>query len=639
MSPSPDHEHRRDPSLQAPAYVRNLAPYIPGKPVGDLAREFGLAERDIVKLASNENPRGPSAAVRAAIAEAIDDLSRYPDGNGFALKSALSERYATPPDGIVLGNGSNDILELVTQAFLRPGDQAVYSRHAFAVYPLAVQARGATGIEVPARDFGHDLPAMRAAITPATRVVFVANPNNPTGTWIAPDALEAFIASVPADVLVVLDAAYDEYLEHAQRAPFGRVDGNLRQSHRLADLLEGLRPGRAARRLRDHERGRCGNAEPRAPAVQRQRARAGGGARGARRHRLRRREPRAQPHGHARARGRRASARPRVRSVARQLPAAPRRRCRASVTGDCWSRASSCARSPITGCRSTCGSPSACQPRIAAFSTPCKRRSRADAGALPAPTVTEGAPRIARLVVIGVGLVGGSFALGPQGRGLRRHRRRRRPRTRESRRGRQARHHRPRDHDRRRLDARARRRRPRAAGHAGGAVPRAPEGHGRATAAACGADGRRKHQAGRDRRRAIASGRGAAALRAGTSDRRHRAHRRGSRVSDAVSRPQRRADAASRNGSGCRGPRRRALDRMRRPGAGARCRNARPDLRRRIAPAAPARVRARRPARGAPGCRRGLPLTRRAAFAISPGSPRVRRRCGATSRSPTARRC
>ena len=194
MSASAKIESHHDPSLQAPEYVRKLAPYVPGKPVGELAREFGLAEGDIVKLASNENPRGPSAAVRAAIADATNDLCRYPDGNGFALKAALSARYDVTPDRIILGNGSNDVLELVTQAFLRPGDHAVYSRHAFAVYPLAVQARGATGIEVPARDYGHDLPAMRAAITPATRVVFVANPNNPTGTWIAPDVLEAFVA-------------------------------------------------------------------------------------------------------------------------------------------------------------------------------------------------------------------------------------------------------------------------------------------------------------------------------------------------------------------------------------------------------------------------------------------------------------
>ena len=212
-------DRHADLSVLAPEYVRGIARYIPGKPVRELAREFGLAERDIVKLASNENPRGPSAAVRAAIIGAIDELSRYPDGNGFELKAALAARYAVAPDRIVLGNGSNDVLELVTQAFLRPGDHAVYSCHAFAVYPLAVQARGATGIEVPAREYGHDLAAMRAAITAATRVVFVANPNNPTGTWVAPDALEAFIASVPDDVLVVLDEAYNEYLEPEQHAP------------------------------------------------------------------------------------------------------------------------------------------------------------------------------------------------------------------------------------------------------------------------------------------------------------------------------------------------------------------------------------------------------------------------------------
>jgi histidinol-phosphate aminotransferase len=208
----------RDPSLSAPDYVRGIARYQPGKPIGELAREFGLAERDIVKLASNENPRGPSPAVRAAIAAAIDDISRYPDGNGFELKAALARTYRVAADQIVLGNGSNDVLELATQAFLRPGDAAVYSRHAFAVYPLATQARGATGIEVPARDYAHDLDAMRAAITQATRIVFVANPNNPTGTWIPPGELRAFIAAVPGDVLVVLDEAYNEYLEPAQHA-------------------------------------------------------------------------------------------------------------------------------------------------------------------------------------------------------------------------------------------------------------------------------------------------------------------------------------------------------------------------------------------------------------------------------------
>src|SRR5438874_3092246 len=209
-----------DPSRLAPEYVRRIARYIPGKPVEELARELGLDPAGIVKLASNENPRGPGPSVRSAIANATGELSRYPDGNGFALKTALAARFDVGTDDIVLGNGSNDVLELVTQAFLRPGDTAVYSRHAFAVYPLATQARGATGIEVPAaKDHGHDLPAMRAAILPTTRVVFVANPNNPTGTWIPPAALRSFIASVPENVLVVLDEAYNEYLEPEQCAP------------------------------------------------------------------------------------------------------------------------------------------------------------------------------------------------------------------------------------------------------------------------------------------------------------------------------------------------------------------------------------------------------------------------------------
>lgn len=198
-------------------YVARLAPYTPGRPIEDVARELDLDPATIVKLASNENPRGPSPKVLAAIAAAAADVTRYPDGFGYHLKDALSRRLGVEPAQIVLGNGSNDILELATMAYLRPGDAAVYSQHAFAVYPLATLARGAQGIEVPARDLSHDLPAMRAAITPATRVVFVANPNNPTGTYLAPAALEAFVDSVPRDVLVVLDEAYNEYLEPADR--------------------------------------------------------------------------------------------------------------------------------------------------------------------------------------------------------------------------------------------------------------------------------------------------------------------------------------------------------------------------------------------------------------------------------------
>jgi histidinol-phosphate aminotransferase len=208
----------RSLAARTPEYVQRLSPYIPGKPIDELAREYGLAEEDIVKLASNENPRGPSTRVRDAVSAAVAGVTRYPDGNGFALKKALAARFGVTQEHIVLGNGSNDILELATQAFLRPGDEAVYAQHAFAVYPLATQARGGVGVVVPARELAHDLPAMRAAITSRTRIVFVANPNNPTGTWIEPAALGSFIASVPADVLVVLDEAYNEYLRPEQRA-------------------------------------------------------------------------------------------------------------------------------------------------------------------------------------------------------------------------------------------------------------------------------------------------------------------------------------------------------------------------------------------------------------------------------------
>ncbi len=201
----------------APAYIKALSPYQPGKPIGDLARELGIAEGKIIKLASNENPLGASPRALAAIAGA--DLSRYPDGNGFELKSALAKRYALETSQIVLGNGSGDVLELVTLAFLAPGLKAVFSEHAFAVYPLATQARGALGVVVKARDFGHDLDAMREAIDDKTRVVFVANPNNPTGTLLQASAIKSFIGSVPLEVIVILDEAYNEYLAPEQQAP------------------------------------------------------------------------------------------------------------------------------------------------------------------------------------------------------------------------------------------------------------------------------------------------------------------------------------------------------------------------------------------------------------------------------------
>lgn len=193
--------------------VQKLSPYVPGKPVEELAREFGLDAADIVKLASNENPLGPSPLAVQAIQAALPDMTRYPDGNGFVLKQALAARLDVAPSMITLGNGSNDILELVTRAFVGPQHEVVFSEHAFAVYPIVTQAVGARAVVVPARDWGHDLEAMAAAITPATRLVFVANPNNPTGTWIERRELEAFFERVPEEVIVVLDEAYTEYVE------------------------------------------------------------------------------------------------------------------------------------------------------------------------------------------------------------------------------------------------------------------------------------------------------------------------------------------------------------------------------------------------------------------------------------------
>ena len=196
----------------APGYVRAIEPYQPGKPISELARELGLEEAGIIKLASNENPLGVSPLARRAIEDTIAGLARYPDGNGFELKQALSRRHGVAQECIVIGNGSNDVLEMAARAFLTPGLEAIYSQHAFAVYPLAVQAAGAAGIEVPAKDYGHDLAVMRRAVTARTRLVFVANPNNPTGTLAQPRELEAFLVDLPGEVLVVLDEAYNEYL-------------------------------------------------------------------------------------------------------------------------------------------------------------------------------------------------------------------------------------------------------------------------------------------------------------------------------------------------------------------------------------------------------------------------------------------
>jgi histidinol-phosphate aminotransferase len=199
-----------------PDYVRAIAPYQAGKPISEVAREYGLNEADIVKLASNENPFGVPESAKAAMAAAAAELGRYPDANGFELKAALAARYDVPADWITLGNGSNDILEIAAHAFVQKDQSVVYAQYAFAVYALATQGVGARGIVVPAKDHGHDLDAMAAAIEAegdTVRLVYIANPNNPTGTFISAPRIEAFLARVPAHVIVVLDEAYNEFLE------------------------------------------------------------------------------------------------------------------------------------------------------------------------------------------------------------------------------------------------------------------------------------------------------------------------------------------------------------------------------------------------------------------------------------------
>lgn len=191
--------------------VQSLQPYQAGKPAEELERELGI--HDIVKLASNENPLGPSPAAVSAVQDVLAGLTRYPDSNGYYLKQALSQRFNLTSNQLTLGNGSNDLLELVARTFLREGVEAIYSEYAFIVYPLVVKACGAKGVCVPARDYGHDLDAMADAVTEHTRVIFIANPNNPTGTCLSSQAFEKFMARLPEHVLVVLDEAYSEYTD------------------------------------------------------------------------------------------------------------------------------------------------------------------------------------------------------------------------------------------------------------------------------------------------------------------------------------------------------------------------------------------------------------------------------------------
>ena len=225
--------------------IAHIAPYQPGKPIDELKRELGL--NDVVKLASNENPLGCSPHAKAAIVQAIDEVGRYPDGNGFALKQQISQQFGVDMSQITLGNGSNDILELVARTFVSAGDEVIYSQHAFAVYALATQAVGAVGVEVAAKDYGHDLSAMAQAVTAKTRVIFIANPNNPTGTWFEEDAFSQFMQQVPTQVLVVLDEAYVEYfpqnfssLKFLNQYPNLLISRTMSKAYGLASLRVGF---------------------------------------------------------------------------------------------------------------------------------------------------------------------------------------------------------------------------------------------------------------------------------------------------------------------------------------------------------------------------------------------------------------
>jgi len=194
---------------RAVAGVQALQPYQPGKPLEELEREYGISHA--VKLASNENPLGPGKKALAAIEAQLADLSRYPDGNGYALKKALGKKHGVAMARLTLGNGSNDILEFLARAFVAPGDEVIFSEHAFAVYPIVTQAVGGRAVVVPAKNHGYDLDAILESITDRTRLIFIANPNNPTGTWLGESALRHFMEKVPASVLVVVDEAYYEY--------------------------------------------------------------------------------------------------------------------------------------------------------------------------------------------------------------------------------------------------------------------------------------------------------------------------------------------------------------------------------------------------------------------------------------------
>lgn len=230
----------------AVAGVQQLIPYPPGKPMSELQRELGL--KRIIKLASNENPVGPGPKVLEAIQQTMPELSRYPDGSGFELKAALGKKLQLANDQITLGNGSNEILELVARTFLTPSSEVIISQHAFAVYPLVAQSIGAIIKFVPAINYGHDLTSMLAQVNSNTRMIFIANPNNPTGTYLPHCELERFLQALPKEVICILDEAYYEYVhqeDYPESIPWLQKYPNLLITRTFSKAygLAGLRVG------------------------------------------------------------------------------------------------------------------------------------------------------------------------------------------------------------------------------------------------------------------------------------------------------------------------------------------------------------------------------------------------------------
>ena len=238
-----------------PEYVRRLAPYQAGKPISEVAREFGLDEAGIVKLASNENPLGMPESARKAMLAAVVGHRALSGCQWLRAEAGLSAKYDVPEDWITLGNGSNDILELAAHAFVQKHESIVYSEYSFAVYALATQGVGARAIVVPSVHYGHDLGAMARAIEADTRLVFIANPNNPTGTFVPAAEIEKFLVAVPPEVVVVLDEAYNEYLAPRVAVRLGGLGAHIPEPAGLAHHFQGLRAGRPARRLCDRPAG------------------------------------------------------------------------------------------------------------------------------------------------------------------------------------------------------------------------------------------------------------------------------------------------------------------------------------------------------------------------------------------------